>query len=1148
MTCAILRNSAGKPLSHRAMGKAHLSNGGEPAEPLLDKSEKNYDSSLKPNPEATANIFSRITFLFMTGLFYKGCRKTLEVDDMYEPLPQHESEAATKRMTRAWEEEQEMAAKAGRAPSLMSAIRRTYWVEIAQFGILLFLEESIKLCQPLFMGRLIRYFRFDAPMTEFEAYVAAGGVAMTAAFFALIHHPYFYGLQKVGLQLKIAASGMLVNKGVRLSSAALHKTTVGHMVNLLSTDINKFDMGFIFLHYMWVSPLLLIAYSYYLWQEIGPSSFAGFGALVVLIPIQGYFSRQMGRCRREIAARTDKRISIMNEILNGIRVIKMYAWEGAFSEVVADLRRREMSKVRANAVFQSLVMGLFWSSGKLIAFLELEEFSSYAQESLTYSKDGAAHFVPNSETGESEVLLKRVSINADVTNAAVAEKKSLEGGHIVVQSLTTSWQTAEEEGEDVFAVRNLSFEAKPGDLVAVIGPVGAGKSSLLSSLLCEARRVTGTLSISGKVAYCSQDSWIFSGTIRDNILFGYEFDQEKYRKALEISALNNDIAQFPRGDAVLVGDRGTSLSGGQKARIALARAIYSDADVFLLDDPLSAVDATVGRFLFEKCICGHLRNKIVVLVTHQIQFLHHASEVLLMKNGEVVAKGSLEELKKAHAEQFAALIQETEMSYARRTSSECAASVNSPRRTLSRMSEVTDEGDHDGVERTLSYVSEKGDNELKEKTDFVPEIIEEDKVAGAVSWRIYGVYVQAMCSNPFVIPPLLFVVFSVQILFNLTDWWLNKTNAAERETAARLTNATGVEDRYTFFGRVWSVNLNDYMYSYTVLTLLLVVGSVVRCVWFRFSQTLASIALHKKMFSAVVNAKISFFDKNPIGRILNRFSKDVGTMDDQLSFVFFEFLMNVNTAAFGLTLTTARWFAVCIDWLVALFVSVVAFFSVITPASMTSGEVALMLVYAVQLTGFFSWIMRQSAELQNGMVSVERIVQYTELESEHDDNLSLEAPKAWPTEGHITIKNMYMKYDEDGDYVLKNVSLDIKPKEKVGQRQLVCLARALLRNSRILVIDEATANVDPRTDALIQRTIRESFSHATVLTIAHRLNTIMDSSRVLVLKDGEVAEFGPAYELLQKRDGILKSLVEETGKENAEVLHKMAEENYLATK
>ncbi|KAK6759548.1 hypothetical protein RB195_021245 [Necator americanus] len=977
------------------------------------------------------------------------------------------------------------------------------------------------------------------------------------------------------------------------------------------------------------------------------------------------------------------------------------------------------------------------------AFLELEEFSSYVHEALTYIKDGSAQFVPNLETGENEVLLKRDTNNVDNIDNKPIEKKSLDGGEIVAQSLTTSWQTVEDEGEDVFAVRNLSFEAKPGDLVAVIGPVGAGKSSLLSSLLCEARYVSGKLSISGKIAYCSQDAWIFSGTIRDNILFDYEFDQEKYRKALEISALNNDIAQFPRGDAVLVGDRGTSLSGGQKARVSLARAIYSDADIFLLDDPLSAVDASVGRYLFEKCICGYLRNKVVVLVTHQIQFLHRASEVLLMKNGEVVAKGSLSELKENHAEQFAALIQETENSYSRQNSCDRPGSVNSPRRTLSRASEEP-ETDHGSVERTPSYVSEKDEHELKEKTDYVPEVVEEDKVAGAVSWRIYGVYVQTMCSNPLVIPPLLFVVFSVQLLFNLTDWWLNKwTNAAEKATAARLSNTTVTEDRYAFFGWVWYVDLSDYMYSYTVLTLILIVGSVVRCVWFRFSQILASIALHQKMFSAVVNTKISFFDKNPIGRILNRFSKDVGTMDDQLSFVFFEFLMgalnffgivfvilllnpivflptlpllilffmlrlvylassrdvkrleattrsplyshisafmnglftvrafgkqkevlheyhraqNINTAAFGLTLTTSRWFAACIDWLVALFVSVVAFFSVISPATMTSGEVALMLVYAVQLTGFFSWIMRQSAELQNGMVSVERIVQYTELESEHNEVGALEAPKTWPTEGHITISNMYMKYDEGGEYVLKNVSLDIKPREKigivgrtgagkssllralfrltppssgtvvidgintetlplkvlrrgiaiipqepvlfigslrrnldpfnmysdeeiwrvidqvelkpvvmelaggletgmheggvnfsVGQRQLVCLARALLRNSRILVIDEATANVDPRTDALIQRTIRESFSQSTVLTIAHRLNTIMDSSRVLVLKDGEVAEFGPAYELLQKRDGILKSLVEETGKENAELLHKMAEENYLSSK
>ncbi|KAK6044827.1 ABC transporter, ATP-binding protein [Cooperia oncophora] len=443
----------------------------------------------------------------------------------------------------------------------------------------------------------------------------------------------------------------------------------------------------------------------------------------------------MGSCRRAIAARTDKRISIMNEILNGIRVIKMYAWEGAFSEVVADLRRREMRKVRQNAVYQSLVMGLFWSSGKLIvlfaalcyvftgneltaerifvatalynacrlpvtlflpfslqfffevrvsvgriqSFLELEEFSSYRYGSVTGKDDSIDGIADSEAKDEKKTLLDHEMNNV---NAISDTKKKLdeEGGSIVAQSLTTAWQTAEEDGEDVYAVRNLSFEANPGDLIAVVGPVGSGKSSLLSSLLCESRRVSGKLTIWGKTAYCSQDVWIFSGTIRDNILFGYDFDQEKYRRALELSALSNDIAQFPRGDAVLVGDR------GQKARIALARAIYSDADVFLLDDPLSAVDATVGRFLFEKCICGHLRNKVVVLVTHQIQFLHHATKVLLMKDGDVVASGTLDELKNNYKEQFETLIQETERSYAQRSPTE-AAPISSPRRTISRMSE-----------------------------------------------------------------------------------------------------------------------------------------------------------------------------------------------------------------------------------------------------------------------------------------------------------------------------------------------------------------------------------------------------------------------------------------------------------------------------
>uniref|UniRef100_A0A0M3I9T3 ABC transmembrane type-1 domain-containing protein n=1 Tax=Ascaris lumbricoides TaxID=6252 RepID=A0A0M3I9T3_ASCLU len=342
----------------------------------------------------------------MLPFFWRGFHKQLEEEDLCEPLQNHRSQVATERLTREWEREKRLASEAGRKPSLAAAVRRIYFKPVALLGILLFIEEAVKLLQPLAMGRLIRYFRYDAPLTLTEAYLAAGGVAITSAMVAFIHHPYFYGLQKQGMELKVATCGMIMQKGLRLSSAALHKTTVGHIVTLMSNDVAKFDMGlrlssaalhkttvghivtlmsndvakfdmaFLFVHFLWLSPLILISYTYMLWQEIGVSSLAGFGALLILVPIQGYFSRMMGKCRRQIASRTDKRVSVMNEILNGIRVIKMYAWENAFARVVDDLniRENELVKVKANSVWQSLVMGTFWASGKMIILFAITCF------------------------------------------------------------------------------------------------------------------------------------------------------------------------------------------------------------------------------------------------------------------------------------------------------------------------------------------------------------------------------------------------------------------------------------------------------------------------------------------------------------------------------------------------------------------------------------------------------------------------------------------------------------------------------------------------------------------------------------------------------------------------------------------------------
>ncbi|VDM53179.1 unnamed protein product [Angiostrongylus costaricensis] len=850
---------------------------------------------------------------------------------------------------------------------------------------------------------------------------------MTAIIFAVVHHLYYYGLQKIGLQVKVATSGMLVKKGLSLSNSALRRTTVGHVVNLLSTDVNKFDVGFVFIHHIWVSPLLLVVYSYYLWKEIGPSAFAGKLLVNVVMRSEQIF-------RKEIANRADKRLSVMNEILNGIRMIKMYVWEDAFTDVVG-LTISLVRIIDRSICTRASRVGLYNSCR-----LSITLFFPFAVQFFF----------------ELRVTLKRIQVSRKLS----------------VHYLHPPY--FQNNRDDAYAVKDLTFEANSGDLIAVVGPVGSGKSSLLSSLLCETHKLTGKLIIDGKIAYCNQDAWIFNGTVRDNILFGCDYDQKTYHRALELSALSSDIEQFPHGDAMVVGDRGTSLSGGQRARISLARAIYSNADIFLLDDPLSAVDATVARHLFDRCICGYLRNKVVVLVTHQIQFLHSASKVLLMKKGEV-------------------------------------------------------------------------------KYD-------------------------------------LFNSFNNSLLCSRKSLYFSHSSIEE------------------------------------------IVLTIYRAVWFRFCQTVASINLYRRMFNAVINTKVIFFDKNPIGKcfvfVVCVFRISHGCFEKSFPYHFVPGILflarsplyshisafmnglstvrafrrqkkNMNTAAFALTLSTSRWFAICIDSLVAFFVTAVAFFSIPTPG--ISGDVALILVYAVQLIGFFSWIMRQSADLQNGMVSIERIIQYTELESEHDNGPLMKVPAGWPTEGHIIV-GLKFSFSQIGivgrtgsgkssllralfrltapslgtitiddvdtaliplkvfsnlticisDYhellwnfffssqkVLVKKGLYFRLAFQVGQRQLVCLARALLRNSRILVIDEATANVDPRTDTLIQRTIRESFSHATVLTIAHRLHTIVDANRILVLKDGEVAEFAPAYELLQNPSGVLASLVKETGQENATLLHKV---------
>ncbi|GMR31895.1 hypothetical protein PMAYCL1PPCAC_02090, partial [Pristionchus mayeri] len=1388
-----------------------------------------YTQKLQPNPERRANFLSFVTFQFITRFMFVGWRRTLTTEDMFEPLDDHQSKNATEKLKNAWSDEIKVARFEQRPPSLRKTIFRTYGWTIFKLGILLLIEEMLKVGQPLFMAQLISYFKRGSTLTESQAYMAAGGIVLTSFLAISIHHPYFYGLQKIGMAIKCAVSGLIMEKGVKLSSSALHQTTVGHLVNILSTDVAKFDTGFIFIHYMWVGPILLFSYGFVIWQFIGVSSLAGFAVIVVLLPLQAFFGRLMGTFRRTTAQRSDKRISVMSEILNGIKVIKMYAWEDAFSSIIDKLRAHEMLSVRNYGLVQSTMLGLFWATGKLIMLaaalsfihlgnvmtpdtifvaaalfnscrlpitlflpfsfhclfdmlvaidriqkvLLLDEFGHDADVlCLDYEMNGKSKQKKEngatSNSNDSEKLLNGVECGEVKKKEEWAEinYEKTERPRVEMEGFTASWEgekkddekkekeesdskeTDVDEGKSAspsIVIDDVTLKVEKGEVAAVIGPVGAGKSSLLASILRETRRMSGKLKVDGRVAYCSQDSWIFSGTLKENILFGSDFNEERYKRAIELSALQSDLAQMARGDLTVVGDRGASLSGGQKARVSLARALYREAEIYLLDDPLSAVDASVGRFIYEKCISEGLRDKVVILVTHQVQFVESADKLIVMKGGKIVVQGPPDRVFEENPEEMKEIIQETRKSYRRRSTSE----KTSPRKSEGESSENGEGSGEEESDALLDLVDGEEEKKKEQKSDLIGE--EEESAEGSVPWSIYWEYMKAMAARrPLLVGPIVILVFLTQLIVVFVDWWMNKwTNAIE---LASLRNETGREwnDTFKVVGVSVEMSASGYEYSYTVMSVILLVAAVARCLWFRLLEVDASRHLHKKMFDAIVKTSLEFFDKNPIGRILNRFSKDVSTMDDTISMVFFEFVVgmlsfativgmifllnpwivlpslplvavfylfrqvylatsrdvkrleatsrsplyshisalmnglvtirafgceksvlekyhemqNVSVASFYLTLSTSRWFAIWIDWLVNVFLAFVAFFCIFFKDSISSGEVALMLVYAVQLTGFFSWIMRQSAELQNGMVSIERIVNYAAMAPEETKKGVKEEKRRmseirettdtpgehWPSKGHLQMRDVWMKYGEEStDYVLKAVTLDIQPGEKigivgrtgagkssllralfrltvpskghiiiddvdtatvplktlrksigiipqepvlflgsirknldpfdeysdeelwaalelvelkgvvaemgngleapvqegganvsVGQRQLICLARALLRKTTILVIDEATANVDNKTDALIQRTLRSSFAHATVLTIAHRLHTIMDSSRVLVLDHGEVRQLDAPHLLLDQPEGIFAQLVKETGRANEYHLKQLA--------
>lgn len=1255
--------------------------------------EENVIEKKLDNPGDSASLLSNIFYYWTYKIFLSSYRSNLTEEDIFKTKKSHVSHLLANKLQNLWNTEVKLK---------RNSLTRATWTlcknEIIAFSLMFYVFVSgTKIIQPLLLLKILNYYINTSSKNESFFYV----IALILSLFVqlLSNHCYVIRMQEVGIKARVAISSLIYRKSLKLSQASINKISTGHILTLLSKDSRVFQSVVMDLCYFITAPSDLIVFSIMLYYLFGYTALVGILFMVIFLPIQMYNGKLSGSYRLKVARKTDQRISLMSEIINGIKVIKMYTWEKPFAKLVATARSLEIREIRIVAIINSFLNSYGVYTSRTAQFLSILAYTlngnapvaqyvfivtliyNHLSRSLSLklleAVTDTSEFRVSSQRIQNFLLLEEIQIN----NSHIDKSHSLQNIRVDLHQISSTWNT-----EDL-TLNNVNFQANPKEKVAIIGPIGSGKSSLLNVIIGEMPIKSGEINVSGSTSYVAQEPWLFKGSIRQNILFGQPMELKKYQNVVKVCALEKDFDLLPFGDSSIVGEKGVMLSGGQKARISLARGIYKDADIYLLDDPLSAVDSLVGKQLFERCICGYLADKCVILVTHQLRYISAMDVIYLLSNGSVAFKGTYKELVNNQAN----LAGEFYLSEA------------------SEEEEITENKDNDFVEKD-------------------PTENKETITTGSVKSNIYSKYFTAGGSCIFYIT-IFFLIFFNQICASFADYFVTFwVNLEQLKYSKNISNVTYFGQSYFELQNMFNTHICILVYF--VLTFLLIVVTLASFISFYQYCLSCSNNLHNNMFDAISKAPMRFFNTNPSGRIINRFSQDIIAIDEVLpdnlldtlgiatvvvgvsmilsslnpwmliptllllllfyiySHVFLNTTRNIkriegtlrspiyshmtaslqglstiralnaqsilieefdrhqdnHSAAYYLYISCNRAFGIFLDMHCILYVSLVTISTFLT--STFGGNLGLAITQSMGLTGNIQRGIRQWSETENQMISVERVLEYSKIEAE--SNNILKPPRDWPENGKIEFDSVSLRYGKNEPKILKDISFEIKPKQKigivgrtgagkssiisalfnlestdgvilidgmdiksisleslrsklsiipqepflfsgtlrknldpfdeydneilwealekvelkhvientpnglnslvnesgsnfsVGQKQLLCLARALMRKNKILIIDEATANVDSLTDSLIQATIREKFSQCTVLTIAHRLNTVMDADKILVIDNGKIVEFDHPYILLSKNQGLFYDLVMESNKE----LINLAKENF----
>lgn len=1166
-------------------------------------------------------------------------------------------------------------------------------------------------------------------------------------------HPFLFHTLRVGMWCRIGACQMIFNKALRLSPQAMRQTNTGQMVNLLSNDVNRFDHVAQLAPFIITAPLqafviLMILSKYYLGIV---STLALLMTLIAYVIAQGFMGGALSKFRNMAANRTDERVRLMNEVLGAIRVIKMYHWVDAFEKSVHKACARELRSIGWTTLIKGVNMTLYSMSSKIIVFVALMVYvivngtSEFTPE-LVFVSIGLSslirvalslHFANAiAQCAETMITCKRIDkfmllpeLEKDLhIGKRDPQEKTLQ--RISLDRLYVTWLCKEQ-----MIIRNLSLSVCDGELCMVVGRVGSGKSSLLLTMLGELPVASGRCETFGSVSYAAQEPWLFAGTVRDNIVFGSQFKADRYREVVRVCSLEHDLSGLTHGDQTEVGERGVSLSGGQKARINLARALYQEADVYLLDDPLSAVDTQVARYIFDQSLRQFLKRKTVVLATHQLQFLQHADKVLLLCAGtnqsSMAVFGSLDEVVKSDA---FCTIEYGKEAFNEAVDQNATASELNGEVERNQVDEGVGQKEAAHYEQRLTQPVESGNNV-------------------AVSAKTYAYYLRHAFASSISIFCFLLMAVVAQLLYQSIDFYLSKwTHAMQTNSYLKPMSADMIDIYFS------SHELNQICIHYELLIIACFVATGLMCAIFLLATFNASKRIHKHLTSNLLHAPMIFYEQTPIGALLNRISRDMGFVDQFLPYnaieititisiligtlimaLFIDYknlfgtvvlsllalamralavkaitrlkqlesqartpvyghmsttinglstiramnrqemfsaefnqIQDTHTTAWFAFMSVTRWLSLTMDWICVLFILVVVSLTLlVTINSIDSASLmGLLISQMVFLPGPLQATMRQLTEVESQMTSVERIRELSDVQAEADQSRAtqlvetkgesfrqvtsaeintnstalnvvfkdvtlrysaLEAPVLnnvnfaaksgekigivgrtgagkssivsvlfrlydfsgsvslngrqiksmslaelrqsmsiipqdpvlfsgtlrenldpfnqypdevlWDALDSVELKVLFAKHEEKLEYVIEEAGANFS----TGERQLICLARAIVRRAGLLVLDEATANVDPETDALVQRTVRRQFVHCTIIVVAHRLLTIVDVDKVLVLDGGHVKEFGSPADLMRRSDSLFAQMVHSSGQQ-AMRIRKLIEEAEQRTK